>query len=299
MPTAVRALALSGVALFAITFSAGCFTPTFPNGILCAEGELCPGDQICASDNRCYDPGSVPGSLVDAAIPECQADETVCEGDILATCDSNGNVASTETCALGCAETEPRCKRMVASNGMSEYFDEAEASIDLVLEGSTTVLDTSDGSITSGAVVDGVFNTVVEQPGGQEVQVFAVKSLRLEGVATIVGSRPAVIVVAGPVHIDGTLFVAAGTRGCGNTDQGNPQFFPSIYVPASETPPIGFLEQPLPGSAGGSMIATGANGGTSAILAGQTGVSQGAVSLEPLPAHVDLRRSRSNNPTHW
>ena len=34
---------------------AGCFTPTFPQGIGCTADGRCPGEQICDVDNRCYD----------------------------------------------------------------------------------------------------------------------------------------------------------------------------------------------------------------------------------------------------
>ena len=54
-------------ALIVVALS-GCFSPTFPNGVLCAEGARCPGEQICASDNRCYDADAVPGDLVSPTV---------------------------------------------------------------------------------------------------------------------------------------------------------------------------------------------------------------------------------------
>ena len=58
--------AFSLVGLLAIVV--GCFSPTFPNGVQCAENSRCPGDQICAPDNRCYDPGYDLSDLGDSTL---------------------------------------------------------------------------------------------------------------------------------------------------------------------------------------------------------------------------------------
>ena len=53
-------------AIYAALALAGCFSPTFPEGVLCTlEDRRCPGDQICASDDRCYN--SLPSDSADAA----------------------------------------------------------------------------------------------------------------------------------------------------------------------------------------------------------------------------------------
>ena len=49
-------------------FGPACFSPTFPNGVLCTIDGRCPGDQTCAADNRCYDPGDEPGGSPDTAL---------------------------------------------------------------------------------------------------------------------------------------------------------------------------------------------------------------------------------------
>ena len=62
-----------------------CFSPTFPEGVLCAEGRRCPGEQVCAADNRCYSSGHQPpidSGVVDSANVSSDA-PTSCEDQIV------------------------------------------------------------------------------------------------------------------------------------------------------------------------------------------------------------------------
>jgi hypothetical protein len=67
------------------------------------------------------------------------------------TCDGQGNVTATTTCAVGCNASAMRCNKVDPSNDLAMFLDDAESAPDVVLVGAATI-DTTAATITDDSV---------------------------------------------------------------------------------------------------------------------------------------------------
>ena len=84
---------------------AGCFTPSYENGLSqCGPNGECPEGFVCAANNRCYQSGALPDlSAADLAMPDlaisCGANMHVCNDGCAFNTDPN-------TCGVSCTHIE-------------------------------------------------------------------------------------------------------------------------------------------------------------------------------------------------
>ncbi|MEZ4398886.1 MAG: hypothetical protein R3B06_02645 [Kofleriaceae bacterium] len=216
----------------------------------------------------------VDAAVVDAvadAVWQCTPGQDVCAGDVLTTCDADGQ-ATVTTCAFGCAATNDRCYDLDPSNGLAAALDAARDAQPLALSGQA-VIDTSTETVVDG---NGLAVTVAARIiSGGPVEIFAisVKSLDVFDVR-VQGSRALAILSDGDVTIGGTLSVSAehaypgpGSISSGPCVGGSGAAMGSAYS----------------GGGGGGFGSVGGRGGwAGAAPAGARGVIAGDATLVPL-----------------
>lgn len=228
---------------------------------------------------------------VDGAAAACTAGERTCSAGRYTECDASGqyktyavpNAAADGTmatlvmhdyeCPLGCHNGEPRCLDVDATNGLNAALDTVEVSptgLDLLINdpsgtASAVVMhDAANPSVTitlaSGQTLT-VPGKVISQPGGADIHVLQVRSLKIESGSRLkfIGAKPIAIVSHFDIYVAGTI------------DYGGPGNVGSALHPGCDTT----LMSPAMGGAG-SVTAGGAS---------STGIAGGAA----LPTNASLR----------
>lgn len=266
-------------------------TPGVCIAVTCTTGEFgkCSGDSALT----CNDTGTgyvetqcAHGCDEATGCKLCEANQTVCQNGVVASCDANGAQTATTNCPLGCFEDQPRCRDIDPSNHLGTYFDMNKTPPDLDLSTiDYNVLNDNSGTIRdpSGVMPDiTVPNYVVTQAApGPKLHVYVVNNLKL-GNVTVIGndgnSQAIVFLAAGDVKVSGNVVVrqeagmysdptCAGKPGVSGTAQANDA-----------------VEGYGPG--GGGAVGPGGNGGIvddgSPGGARVGGAAYGVDSLEPL-----------------
>lgn len=149
----------------------------------------------------------------------CEPNQTACTNGKVATCDARGNITASETCALGCFESEPRCREIDPSNNLGRFLDMVAnpPDLDLTLGGS---IQTTSGEVRSGSttVMQPTFliPPTATSPG---IRVLVVGSVRFGGAVMITdevggGEGPALAIVArGSIEVlpNATVHARAGS----------------------------------------------------------------------------------------
>jgi hypothetical protein len=143
----------------------------------------------------------------------CEPNETACTNGTVATCDANGVVTESETCALGCFEDEPRCREIVPSNDLGSLLALSASAVDLDLSMGGTI-DTTTGSISRTDNSEVALNTVLlqEPTDGVPIRVLIAHSVKL-GNVQVVGTAALAIVSFEEVHIVGTVSLTRSAFG--------------------------------------------------------------------------------------
>lgn len=234
-----------------------------------------------ACGNVKNDEVDAPPPMIDAA-PDAPTSCPIgtldlCTADTHLTCDAQGAITATETCALGCNPTEPRCNKLAPSNGLTVAFDEAAQAPDLLLVGAATI-DTDAGSITDeGGVRTPPTSSLT---AGLPIGVFVIKAkdVRLNNVQ-VTGTKALAIVASGTMTIRGVVSVSArrDISGPGSLDN-------ACRAGSSPAVPSGNVNGFGGGGGGGFGTAggKGGNGGNPVILGGTAGPVAGNVELVPL-----------------
>ena len=246
--------------------------------VACTPGEFaaCRGDHAvtCNSEGTSYDLIQCERGCDEAAggCRLCEPNQTVCANGKVQACDESGAVTESEACPLGCFSEEPRCTKLVPSNGLSQY---------LPLAADAPVLDFESISIdtTTGEVQDLVSHTPIlvpnfsfSTPNAPGVRVFLASSANLRTVfvsALHDGKAGAgnafALVTKGPLRITGPIKVSFGVgtpkTGC-NAGMGHYR----IDDGDGDGP---FLATGSGG--GGNATVGGAGGGVSGFFAGAVG----------------------------
>jgi hypothetical protein len=221
--------------------------------------------------------GSGGDAAVDAATA-CPAGVTaMCSGDDLVTCDSQGNITNTQTCALGCDGNAKRCLKVDPSNGLATFLDDAATAPDLVLSGTATI-DTDAGTIVdqSGARTQPSVTVDTGLPIGMFV--IKAKSFATGGTVTVTGTRALAIVVDGPITISHVISVSAPLGGNG------PGALPNDATGKGGNGGNGSTEGQSGGGGGGFGTAggRGGTGGVPTVNGGNPGALSGNSTLIPL-----------------
>jgi hypothetical protein len=187
--------------------------------------EKCRGDiaLTCNSTGTDFDLRECPLGCQDGVgCRVCQPNQTVCVNGAVQTCDAAGNVTTSEPCALGCFESEPRCRDIEPSNGLAQYLDTISTPMDIAFETATIDVETGAIATPDGPLV--VPSFLMPAPsGGVPVRVFVVRNAIIGDVAvtsTVAvgdGFVPALafvgtgdFVVNGGLGLSGTLAMAPG-----------------------------------------------------------------------------------------
>lgn len=226
---------------------------------------------------------------VDAAPVACT--ETTCTDDVLEVCGTNGLVERTEQCALGCADTSPRCYALDPSNSLASRLDEAPLQNDVTLPDGSTI-NTDSGAVMSPNGAVAVLTATVAQSGGPSLRVLVAKSWTLDNVR-VTGSMPLALIASGEIVVRGVLDVSAD-----RSTPGSGALACTTSTGMGGVPGSGYYERPRAGSsagypgyiwsingAGGGGFGTvgGAGGVENADLAvGAPGVANGQATLVPL-----------------
>ena len=264
-------------------------TPGMCLGVTCTPGSFaaCRGDVAltCNQMGNNYDElqcsmGCTPEAM---GCKLCQAGQTVCTNGEVQTCDMNGAVTSSQSCPLGCFQTEPRCRDIDPSNGLGVYADMVMAPPDVTLTAGA-VFD-----LASGVVKDDMNTTPVDIPsfmvaaptGGVAIRVYVVNSLQMQD-GIVNGNGTAMAIVAkSNIMIEGTLTIYPGSgqysddTSCNGkngtlTDRGNQLTVGGGGGGASATD----------GAHGGNVLASA--GGSTLESGGAKGTASGTASLIPL-----------------
>ncbi|MFN0251337.1 MAG: hypothetical protein ACKV2T_30965 [Kofleriaceae bacterium] len=210
----------------------------------------------------------------------CEPNESVCANGAVQTCDALGNVTSSESCPLGCFQDEPRCRELVPSNGLGQFFDLAQDPPDLDLV--NALFDTGTGVVYVAGSTISVPNFNAGNGTGPSIRVFVVGSLRVDGARAFsdidpVGlSGPAIAIIArNGITIDGRLTVSAVAGGLKTGCVGGA----GQYFEDSDGEPVRSS-----GSGGGGHATAGGRGGDvgTVYLGGAGGEAGGNDSLVPL-----------------
>jgi hypothetical protein len=216
----------------------------------------------------------------------CNPNETACTNGVTATCDASGAVVSMEPCALGCFESEPRCRDVDPSNGLAQYLDMTRTAPVLLLTGNARA------STITGNVIDGEGMPIAvpsilmpAPPGGAPVRVFIVRSAAIEHLTfdgpQIEQETPAAAIVShGEIRITGVVDLTPTV----------PRVAPGSRLAGACVGPTGSYEmlngsEYVAGSGGGGGATPGGRGGRIDILnTGTPGGMQGptVATLEPL-----------------
>jgi hypothetical protein len=214
----------------------------------------------------------------------CDPNQTVCADGKLQTCDANGVVTSSETCALGCFEDQPRCRDIDPSNGLAVFLDMVANPPDLVL--TNGFVQTETGVVTDGGNTIDVPNFLVTAPpGGVPIRVFIVNSatitkLSIDGGSAQLPKRPAFALIArGDITVSGSIVVGSNAgemaTGC---DVGDGQIVERVDGMGNHA------NYAVGGGGGGGHGTVGARGGSSIGVAagGTAGSPAGTETLVPL-----------------
>jgi hypothetical protein len=199
----------------------------------------------------------------------CTAGPDRCVGNMLSRC--VGGAVTTSMCALGCADTEARCRTMVPSNVETA----------LLYEGTTDFAIASSMTINTSTCM-----RVVTQADGGDACVFVVRNMTVASGATlrVAGRLPVIILASGTVTIDGAIDLSAeGTTPGAGGYSGSP---------AADTArgPLGGDDGAFSGmwldsgGGGGGHCGSGGNGGGAGSIDGGSGGGSIATTLQPLTA---------------
>jgi hypothetical protein len=216
------------------------------------------------------------GGGSDAPPAVCPAGTTaVCTGDQLTTCDAQGQAIKTETCAVGCNASQPRCNKLEPSNNLAMFLDEAASAPDLVLTGAATI-NTDTGAITDGAGAHTPPTSTVSVGIPVPILVIKVKSLVVSAV-TVSGARALAIVSAGDITVNGRISVNA------QRDVAGPGALVADAACRGKDGANGTDGDPGGGGGGfGTAGAQGGNGGVPTLQGGLGGSASGNIELVPL-----------------
>jgi len=257
---------------------ANCTDPAFPycdtDGSLAGEEKTCiavdctPGEVVqCQGNNAltCNEGGGdydlvqcdLGCDLAIGGCRLCEPNQTACTNGKVATCDAAGRPTVAESCALGCFESEPRCREIAPSNGLASLIDTPNPP-DVSLVDAT--INTAAGTITTstGPVI---IPTTTSDNG--RLRVFITRDLVIRDVTISSNddpfgrTGPAVAFVArGKITIEGRLRVLGGAGGIKSADcrGGN-----GVFREDRDSPTITFSQSI--GSGGGGNATPGARGG--------------------------------------
>lgn len=224
----------------------------------------------------------------------CNPNETACTNGKVASCDSAGAVTSSEVCALGCFEDQPRCRQLAPSNNLGTYLDMVPTPPDLEL--ASAVFTTDDGNVMVSGQSVAVPNFLVPTAGnGAQIRVFVVNSLKLTSATVAVRGDPRdppgpafAIVARGNLTILGEILVdhrvGVPVQGCRPAGTGTTFSASNGQVIAT-------------GGGGGGNATDGASGGAVAGNAGGVAdTSSGTALLVPLRGGCAGGYGESNGP---
>jgi hypothetical protein len=254
--------------------------------VTCTPGEFaaCRGSDAefaCNSTATGYDLVQCPkGCDTATGCRLCEPNQTVCTNGTTQTCDANGSVASSEACALGCFEDQPRCRELSPSNGLTPYMDMAAAGPDLIMQDAT--LSVPSGVITAAdGVRTNLHSVIVTTPQNPiPIQAFPVRSLSMSGITTVLSDGTGVIpavafVVYRDVRIDGTVVLAPSAfRPPGAISSGDCVGSVGTF----DVSGVGYFV----GGGGGGGANRGGDGGAQAVPAFRGGVAFPNPDLQPL-----------------
>lgn len=171
----------------------------------------CRGDHalVCNTGGNNYDDTTCPkGCDPSAGCRVCDANTTVCTNGVTQTCDANGHITASESCVLGCFETEPRCRDLDPSNNLAQYLDQVSAPPDLTLTNGT--IYTTTGRIFQGpSQIDVPTFLIPAGSNGVAIRVFVVNKATFNNVVVSndgSGASTALAIVANDeVDVMGTL----------------------------------------------------------------------------------------------
>jgi hypothetical protein len=255
--------------------------------VTCTPGEVdaCRGDQAVTGNTEGTDYDIVQCDLgCDESIGGCrlcEPDQTACTNGTVATCDATGNVTSSEACALGCFEDEPRCRDIDPSNGLGQYLDMVSIAPDLDLK--DAYFNTKTGEVRDGAVIVDVPSFHVPgPPDGTSIRVFVAGSVKLGNVyagdKTVMPNDanptgPAFALVArGDISVSGALVAPSSGGG---------MITPGCIGGVLERNDFGSSVVSGGGGGGGHATAGGA-GGSAGTAGGAGGLVAGSGNLIPL-----------------
>lgn len=136
----------------------------------------------------------------------CQPSQSVCANGAVQVCDASGNVISSEPCALGCFESEPRCRNIAPSNNLAACMDSVTSPPDLDLR-PDAVVDPDTGVVYAGGGTVLVPSCYVPAPvNGVPIRAFVVRNVTL---GTLV-ARTQQTVLVGERFVPAIAFVATG-----------------------------------------------------------------------------------------
>ncbi|HUQ04089.1 MAG TPA: hypothetical protein VM261_16435 [Kofleriaceae bacterium] len=230
-------------------------------------------------DARTGTDGDVGGdAMTDAEVdaPVACAPSTIdCDDatDVYTECSAQGVATFQMMCPLGCSTTAEKCVDIDPSNGLAMYLDMAATAPDLVLTGTSTINPDTGAILVGGTgVVVPTFTTA------NDVRVFVVKSLSLQGTTSVLldyETYAIAFVSHGDVSISGLFDISAqGSQGGAGAawgfDQGSMRGCTG-----------GYPAQLGPGAGGGGGAELGGRGGSTSSASGSSG---GAVAsyAEPL-----------------
>lgn len=113
----------------------------------------------------------------------CEPNQTICANGKVQSCDATGSVTSSEACALGCFEDQPRCREIDPSNNLAQYFDMVADPPDMDLS-SGAVINTSTGVVTTSAKIVLPIPTflLAGQNDGAQIRVMVARNIHLHDV---------------------------------------------------------------------------------------------------------------------
>jgi len=253
--------------------------------VSCTPGEFaaCAGSDVelrCSATGASYDQIQCANGCDDTTgCRVCQANQTVCADGKVQSCDANGAVVSSETCALGCFQDQPRCIDIDPSNNLATYLDMVQNPPDLHITPSTTGMPATINATTGDVVIDGATQSVPTflvspAPGDVGIRVYVVHDFTVDDVLSMTSGAvdgPAVAILAtGAITINAKLGVNAGSltscvAGSGHDTSTDPDF--------------------TSGGGGGGNATAGAAGGrvvNATVVGGSAGGVHGTPELEPL-----------------
>lgn len=208
----------------------------------------------------------------------CEPGQTACTNGTLATCDSNGNVVTSQACELGCAAEGPSCARIAPSNNLGRLQDLVVDPPKLVLV--SAVFNADDGSVTSGAQPVTVPTALVPRAfPNPAIRVWIVDAIDIDGASFMSAALPSelgpavAIVARGAINLRGQITVhprAGGVQdGC-------------VAATPGETFENGADRRASGGGGGGNGTAGGRGGIASTSTVGSGGGVSGTNALVPL-----------------